>query len=168
VVADEFLADIPEERRVLLVELKKTELEIREGHGDDALEHVRTAVIHLSWEFKNTIRRALTGAEKMKAWDKAKLFTRVWKLHHRVYNHNKIVMMALGDRTTIGDKFPLLEKRDCNVNTVVSNANQPGQSTDRLPSFWSSAACVAATSVPDSEHENECNVPLFHPNLNNS
>jgi hypothetical protein len=165
-VPDDFLADrdLPEERRGLFSELKQTELEIREGHGDDALEHVRTAVIHLSWEFKNTVRRALTGAEKARAWDKAKLFTRVWKLHRRVYNHNRIVMMALGDRITVSDKFPVLEKRDCDASTAVSNPNQPGQSTDRLPWFWSSSARVAASAVPDSEHENECNVPSFHPN----
>ena len=49
-----FLAnhDLPEEHRGLLSELKQTELEIHEGHGNDALEHVCTAVIHLSWEFK--------------------------------------------------------------------------------------------------------------------
>jgi len=157
-VADEFLEDLPEEHRGPLLELKKTELVIREGHADDALEHVRTAVIHLSWEFKNTVRRAVTGAEKARAWDKAKLFTRVWKLHRRVYNHNRTVMMALGDRTALSIKFPVLEKKDCDASTTVSNPNQPGQSTERLPWFWSSSARVAATAVPDSEHENECNV----------
>ena len=47
--------DLTEERQGLFSELKQTELEIRESHGDDALEHVCTAVIHLSWEFKNTV-----------------------------------------------------------------------------------------------------------------
>ena len=56
-VPDNFLADrdLPEECRGLFSALKQTELEICEGHGDDALEHVHTAVIHLSWEFKNTV-----------------------------------------------------------------------------------------------------------------
>ena len=57
VVPNNFLADcdLPEEHQGLFLELKQTKLEIHKGHGNDALEHVHTAVIHLSWEFKNTV-----------------------------------------------------------------------------------------------------------------
>lgn len=151
-----FIRTAPAERVSILLELKQTELHIREGHGDDTLEHVRTAVIHLSWEFKNKVRTALTGSEKTKAWSKAKHLTRVWKLHRRVYNHNRTVMMSLGDKTEVEIKYPHLELKDCLVNTTVARHNEPGQSSDRLPWFWSSSARVAATSALDGEHEIEC------------
>ena len=151
-----FLTELPPERLNIIVELKLTELHICEGHGDDALEAVRTAVIHLSWEFKNKVRTALTGTEKTKSWSKAKHLTRVWKLQRRVYNHNRTVMMTLGDKKEVGIKYPFLELKDCDVNTTVANHNNPGQSSDRLPWFWSSSARVAATSALDGEHEIEC------------
>ena len=149
---------LPVDQQAIILALQQTELQIREGHADDALEHVRTAVIHLSWEFKNTVRLALTGTEKTKGWDKAKLLTRLWKHHRKVYNYNRGVMITLGDSDAIECKFPELALKDCQVNTAVARHNHPGQSTDRLPWFWSSAARVGATSALDGEHENECNV----------
>jgi len=157
-VSDDSIKKLPVDQQTIILALRQTELQIREGHADEALEHVRTAVIHLSWEFKNKVRLALTGTEKTKTWDKVKLLTRLWKHHRKVYNYNRSVMIALGDKEAIERKFPELELRDCQVNTAVARHNLPGQSTDRLPWFWSSAARVGATSALDGQHSNECNV----------
>jgi hypothetical protein len=159
------IAGAPAERRGILMALRTMELELREGHADDALGDVRKAVIRLSWEFKNTHRTALSGEEKSRAWDKAKVLTRIWKLHRKVYNHNRNVMMKLADNIAVGTKYPYLDIKDCQASTTVSDVNEPGGSTYRLPWYWSSSVRVATTSALDGEHENECNAFfLYSPN----
>ena len=156
-VPDQFMADLPAERRAHLQALQKTELDIREGHSHDCLENVRTAVIHLSWEFKDKVHTALTGTETARAWDKAKLLTRLWKFHRRVYNHNRIVMMKLSDRSAVGKKHPFLELKHCKVSTAIVKPNDYGGSSEWLPWFWSTSAwAVADTAASESEYATEC------------
>jgi hypothetical protein len=159
-VSEGFLSAAPAEQKALLLLLRKTELDLRGGQADDSLDHVRKAVIHLSWEFKNTLRTALSGQEKSRAWDKAKVLSRLWKLHRKVYNHTRNVMMSIGTRGDVETKYPFLEIKDCQASTTVSDVNERGGSSYRLPWYWSSSARVAATAALDGEHENECNVNL--------
>ncbi|KAF8961701.1 hypothetical protein BDZ97DRAFT_1759716 [Flammula alnicola] len=154
-IPEDFIATLPAEHRAVIAALRQNELDIREGHGDDALDLVRTAVIHLSWQFKNKVRTARSGVQTTRAWDQVKLLNRTWKLHRRVYNHNRTVMMTLGDHDTVAIKYPFLELEHCRISTTISNPNSAGQSRDRLPWFWSSSARLVATSATDTEHQNE-------------
>ncbi|KAF8956034.1 hypothetical protein BDZ97DRAFT_1672276, partial [Flammula alnicola] len=147
------LTNLPVDRRSFIQSLRDTELHIRSGHADDALELVRGAVIQLSWQYKNRLRGAI-GAQRTRSWDKVNLLNKIWKLQRRVYNHNREVMMSLDDTGTIAVKYPELLISDCTISTAVSEPNAYGQSTDRLPWFWSSAR-PGTLSVPESEYYNE-------------
>ncbi len=155
-VPQTYITALAVEDRVSITELRETELRIRHGHSNDSLDQVRTAVIHLSWQFKNKVRKATSGAEKTRSWDKVKVLNRTWRLQRRVYNHNRNVMIKLGDRTAISIQYPFLELADCRASTTISNPNSAGQSSDRLPWFWSSSAHVAGTDSSDPDHQNEC------------
>jgi hypothetical protein len=155
-VPHDHIRSLSVEQKSSLSSLRETELQIRRGHGDDSLDQVRTAVIHLSWQFKNKVRKASSVVQTTRAWDKVKALNRVWKLQRRVYNYNRTVMMQLGDKDVIGVNYPFLELSDCKVSTAISNPNAPGQSSDRLPWFWKLSGRVAGSVSKDADYQNEC------------
>ena len=155
-VPEPYINELPADRQDHIASLRTIEFSIRQGHGDDALDQVRDAVIHLSWQFKNKVRTAQSVATKTRAWDKVKLLNGIWNLQRRIYNHNRIVMMRIGDRTAIALQYPFLELEDCKISTKISNPNSAGQSSDRLPWFWSSSSRVAETDRTENDYQNEC------------
>jgi len=155
-VPQTYITALAVEHRVSITELRETELRIRHGHSNDALDQVRTAVIHLSWQYKNKVRKATSVAQSTHSFDKVKVLNRTWRLQRRVYNHNRSVMMKLGNRTAVGIEYPFLELADCKISTTISDPNSAGQSSDRLPWFWSSSAHVTETDSSEADYENEC------------
>jgi hypothetical protein len=144
------------DRWSIIADLKDAELELRQGHAANALDQVRTAVIHLSWEYKNTLRRSTSVVEKTRAWGKIKLLNSALRLQRRVYNHNRVVMIRIGDGTDAGDKFPFLDADDCIASTTVTNLNSAGQSSNRLTWLWRSSAHSQGPIGSEAEHETEC------------
>jgi len=144
------------DRWSIIGDLRDAELELRQGHAADALDQVRTAVIHLSWEYKNTLRRSTSVVEKTRAWGKIKLLNSALRLQRRVYNHNRVVMIRIGDGTDAGDKFPFLDADDCIASTTVTNLNSAGQSSNRLTWLWRSSAHSQGPIGSEAEHETEC------------
>ena len=157
-VPDECINQLPAEYWSVIGDLRNAELEIRQGHAADALDQVRTAVIHLSWEYKNHVRRSTSGVQKTRAWDKIKLLNSSLRLQRRVYNYNRAVMLRIGEETGVGDKFPFLDSDDCIASTTVTNRNSAGQSSTRLTWLWRSSAFSQGPAASDIEHQNECEI----------
>ena len=155
-VTDDCFRELPPDRWSIIGDLWKTELAIREGHAADALDHVRTAIIHLSWQYKNNVRTATSGAQTTRAWDKVKFLNHTWKLHRRIYNDNRTVMLRLGDGMGLVDKYPVLDLEDCVVSTSVVDRNTAGQSTNRLTWIWATSVHGEGTEAPEGDHANEC------------
>jgi len=141
------------DRWAIIGDLRDAELELRQGHAADALDQVRTAVIHLSWEYKNTVRRSTSVVQKTRAWGKIKLLNSALRLQRRVYNHNRVVMIGIGDGTDVGDKFPFLDADDCIASTTITNLNSAGQSSNRLTWLWQSSAHWQGPIGSEAEHE---------------
>jgi hypothetical protein len=156
-MSDDCLKELPQDRLPIIEHLMDTELAIREGHGEDALDQVRTALIHLSWQFKNTVRRATSVVQKTRAWDKIKLLNRTWKLQRHVYNQNRAAMVIIGP-PDVAEKHPFLDIHDCSVSTTVTNPNSAGQSRNRLPWLWGSSSQAPGFAAPESDEEIECKV----------
>ena len=155
-VPDEWWTVEHRDRWSIIGDLRDAELELRQGHTADSLDQVRTAVIHLSWEYKNTLRRSTSVVQKTRAWGKIKLLNSALRLQRRVYNHNRIVMTRIGDGTDVGDKFPFLDADDCIASTTVTNLNSAGQSSNRLTWLWRSSAHSQGPIGSEAEHETEC------------
>ncbi|KDR74655.1 hypothetical protein GALMADRAFT_27784, partial [Galerina marginata CBS 339.88] len=157
VTEDQITALSPEERS-LVKDLQRAELEIRHGQAEDALDLVRTAVIQLSWHMKNVVRTATGVATRTKAWDSVHILNRAWALQRIVYNHNRAIMRKLVSqeaRTNLEARFPYLELKDCSISTQVVAPNSSGQSTRRLPWFWSANRDDTDPADPNDEHHNE-------------
>ena len=137
-----------------------TELQLRRGHAEDCLESVRGALIQLSWVFKNKVRGA-EGAERTRSYDRVNQLQKLWKLQRRLYNLNRKAMLLIGESGELTARFPELLKGECTVKTAVEGGNQRGQSSHRLPWFWSSDR-GGNLPTPNSEHHDECesaNIP---------
>jgi len=157
-VPDEWFTVENRDRWSVIGDLRDTELAIRQGHAADALDQVRTAIIHLSWQYKNTVRRSTSGVQKTRAWSKIKSLNSALRLQRRVYNHNRVVMIHIGDGTNVADKFPYLDADDCIVSTTVTNPNSAGQSRNRLTWLWQSSALRQGPVGSEAEHETECEI----------
>ena len=157
-VTDKQFRELPPERWSVIGDMWKTELSMRQGHAADALDHVRTAIIHLSWQYKNNVRTANSGHQQTRAWDKVKFLNDTWKLHRRIYNHNRTVMLRIGDGTGVVNNYPPLELQDCVVSTSVVDRNTAGQSTDRLTWIWASSVRGQGNTAPEGDHANECKI----------
>jgi len=157
-VPDDCIKELPHDRWSVIGDAIRTELNSREGHGADALDQVRTAVIHLSWQYKNTVRKATSIVQKTQAWDKVKQLNGTCKMQRRLYNYNRSIMIKIGDGTGIGDKYPFLDVKDCAVSTTVTNPNSAGQSSDRLTWLWGSSTRLDRPEASDAE-QTECKFP---------
>lgn len=150
------LMELSLEQRAKIQGLQQNELQLRPGHANDALDQVRNALIQLSWQYKNKVRSADSQYTSTRAYDTVHILNPIWKLHRRIYNHNRAVMMTIGDEAQIGAQFPLLLQSECFVSTMITDPNTAGQSSRRLPWFWSSSS----TSGAGDTHHDECNFAL--------
>lgn len=148
------LAAMPNDHRQAVNKLRDTELQLRQGHAEDSLEVVRASLIQLSWVFKNKVRGA-EGAERTRSYDRVNVLTKIWRLQRRVYNVNRRTMFQLGDHAALSKQFPELLKEQCKLQTAVDEPNARGQSSHRLPWFWSSER-GGSLAEHDGKHRDEC------------
>lgn len=147
-----YLVELTAGERAKITRLQNSEFEIRRGHANDALDLVRGAVIHLSWQFVNGVRNEKSQKRSTRAWGTVNVLTAILKLNQRIYNHNQHIMVAHGGEE-VEKIFRRLTDKDCEVSTeTVKNPNTPGQSSRRLPWFWSSTSTVVA----EGQHSDEC------------
>ena len=153
------IANLPNDRKAKIKNLKATELSLRIGHAEDCLEAVRGALIQVSWQFKNKIRGA-EGADRTRSFDRVHALDRIWQTKQLIYNGNRVIMFKIGPSIELEPKYPKLLPTDCNVRTVVEEPNVFGQSSKRLPWFWSTTR-GGDIGKPNSEHYNECKLCFF-------
>ncbi|KAH9474184.1 hypothetical protein JR316_0013534 [Psilocybe cubensis] len=140
---DDYFRDLEEGMAHQLKGLQKLELRIRQGHAEDCLEAVRSALIQLSWQYKYQVRMADSVYTGTRAWDGVKLLNASWKLHKKIYNANRIAMIRIAghseeDIMQIRREFPVLYDHDCKHSAAISDPNVRGGSSDRLSWIWRS------------------------------
>ena len=153
-ISEAILRTIPGDRRGPLLELQSSEVFLRTGHAEDALEIIRGALLHTSWQFINRVRGS-EGAERTRAYDKINMLAKIWRLQRRVYNYNRDIILQLNTSPEMATKYPVLAVSDCVTSNAVADPNARGQSTDRLPWFWTSNR-GGNMAAEGSEHYNEC------------
>jgi hypothetical protein len=118
-------------------DLAKAELRLREGQLNDALHHIRIALGHKSYLFRNNVRPARTQRLKTRAWTEVHAVESTVQHHARVYNRARKSMIDLGADASLLDRYKVLERRDLKTNTTVIAPNVRGQRNKSLPWFWS-------------------------------
>jgi hypothetical protein len=118
-------------------ELAKAELRLLEGQLNDSLHHIRIALGHKSYLFRNDVRPARTQRLKTRAWGEVHAVESTVQHHARVYNRARQSMLNLSADASLFDRYKALERQDLKISTTVIAPNVRGQRNKSLPWFWS-------------------------------
>jgi len=117
-------------------DLLKMELQLREGQLNDSLHHIRIALGHKSYLFRNDIRPARTQRLKTRAWAEVHAVEATVQHHARVYMLARKAMVDLGAKSILLDRYKVLTRQDLSVKTSVIAPQVRGQRNKSLPWFW--------------------------------
>jgi hypothetical protein len=117
-------------------DLAKAELRLREGQLNDSLHHVRIALGHKSYVFRNNVRPARMQRLKTRAWAEVHAVESTVQHHARVYNRARQSMLDLGAGASLLDRYKVLERQDLKTDTTVIAPDVRGQRNKSLPWFW--------------------------------
>lgn len=117
-------------------DLAKAELRLREGQLNDSLHHIRIALGHKSYLFRNNIRPARTQRLKTRAWAEVHAVESTVQHHARVYTRARQALKDLGASTPLLDLYKILRRQDLSVKTTVIVSHVRGQRNESLPWFW--------------------------------
>jgi hypothetical protein len=118
-------------------DLAKAELRLREGQLNDSLHHIRIALGHKSYLFRNNVRPARTQRLKTRAWAEVHAVESTVQHHARVYNRARQSMLDLDADASVLDRYKVLERQDLKIDTTVISPDVRGQRNKSLPWFWS-------------------------------
>jgi hypothetical protein len=118
-------------------DLAKAELRLREGQLNDSLHHIRIALGHKSYLFRNSIRPARTQRVKTRAWNEVHAVQSTVQHHARVYNRARQSMVDLGAEASLLNRYKALQRQDLRIDTAVIAPDVRGQRNKALPWFWS-------------------------------
>jgi hypothetical protein len=117
-------------------DLAKAELRLREGQLNDSLHHIRIALGHKSYLFRNNVRPARTQRLKTRAWAEVHAVESTVQHHARVYNRARQSMLDLVADASLLDRYKVLERQDLRIDTTVIAHDVRGQRNKSLPWFW--------------------------------
>ena len=108
-------------------DLAKAELRLREGQLNDSLHHIRIALGHKSYLFRNNVHPARTQRLKTRAWAEVHAVESTVQHHARVYNRVWQAMLNLGADTSLLDWYRVLERQDLRIDTTIIAPEVRGQ-----------------------------------------
>jgi hypothetical protein len=116
--------------------LAMAELRLREGQLNDSLHHIRIALGHKSYVFRNNVRPARTQRLKTRAWAEVHAVESTVQHHARVYMRARQAIVDLGAETEVLDRYKILRREDLSIKTSAISPNLCGQRNKSLPWFW--------------------------------
>ena len=140
-------------------DLANAELYLREGQLNDSLHHIRIALGHKSYLFRNNVRPARTQRLKTRAWGEVHAVESTVQHHARVYNRAWQSMVDLRAEASLLDRYKVLERQDLRIDTTVIVPNVRGQRNKSLPWFWS---MDVRRDADVGVWMNDCKYILFH------
>ena len=114
-------------------DLANAELRLWEGQLNDSLHHIRIALGHKSYLFRNNVRPARTQRLKTRAWAEVHAVESTVQHHARVYNRARQSMLHLSADASLLDRYKVLERHDLKIDTTVIAPNVCGQWNKTLP-----------------------------------
>jgi hypothetical protein len=140
-------------------DLAMAELRLREGQLNDSLHHIRIALGHKSYLFRNEVRPARTQGPKTRAWAEVHAVESTVQHHARVYNRARRSLLDLGAEASLLDRYKILQRQDLRIDTAVIAPDVRGQRNKSLPWFWS---MDVRRDADVGAWMNDCKQVLFH------
>ena len=116
-------------------DLRKAELRLQVGQLNDSLHHIRIALGHKSYVFRNDVQLARTQRLKTCAWAEVHAVESTVQHHAWVYNHTWHSMPNLSADDTLLSWYKVLEHQDLKIDTTVIIPDVCGQQNKSLPWF---------------------------------
>jgi len=132
---------------------KDTEIVLRMGEANDALQAIRTEIGYKSYVYRAQIRPYKGKNRRTRGWDNIKRSDRELKFHQKVYTNALAALRILGASAEVLAQYKDITKEDLRTVTAVSEPNARGQSKEKLAWFWS---LDVAGDSDGSEHLEEC------------
>jgi len=118
-------------------DLANAELCLWEGQLNDSLHHIRIALGHKSYLFRNNVHPARMQRLKTHAWAEVHAVETTVQHHARVYTHVWRSMLDLGADNSLLDQYKVLKPQDLKIDTTIIAPDVCGQQNKLLPWFWS-------------------------------
>src|SRR5713226_5432818 len=118
-------------------DLANAELHLWEGQLNDSLHHIRIALGHKSYLFRNNVCPAHTQRLKTCAWAEVHAVKTTVQHHAWVYTRAWQSMLDLGANNSLLDRYKVLKPQDLKIDTTVIAPDVCGQRNKLLPWFWS-------------------------------
>lgn len=120
-----------------LNDLSAKELEIRQGHANDALHSLRLLLGKKSFTFRERLRPAVGKVQKTRAWAAIQALNTDISNAARVYTFNREAMIRLGlSQQDLTGTYKVLDRADLVTSTAILQPNLPGQSQHKLSWIW--------------------------------
>lgn len=117
-------------------DLAEAELRLREGQLNDALHHIRIALGHKSYLFRNDVRPARSQKFKTRAWTGVQGVESTVQQHARLYMRARKAIEDLGAGAPLLDRYKVLTRQDLSVKTSVIASDVRGLRNKSLAWFW--------------------------------
>lgn len=132
---------------------KDTEIVLRMGEANDALQGIRTEIGYKSYVYRAQIRPYKGKNRRTRGWDNIKRSDAELKFHQKVYTNALAALRTLGASAEVLAQYKDITKEDLRTVTAVSEPNARGQSKEKMAWFWS---LDVAGDSDGSEHLEEC------------
>jgi len=132
---------------------RETELVLRMGEANDALQGIRTEIGYKSYVYRAQIRPYKGKNGRTRGWDNIKRSEGELRFYRKVYQNALAAMKRLGASADVLAQYKEITKEDLRAVTSVSEPNARGQSKEKMAWFWS---LDVAGDSDNSEYLEEC------------
>jgi hypothetical protein len=120
-----------------LQKLALTELSLREGQANDALQAIRLAIAEKSFYFRKHLRLSRSKTEKTRSWDAIHTVGRRIQHQRHIYRQARHAMLNLGlSEAQLLSTYPELRDEDLHTSTAIQEPNSRGQRSKQLSWIW--------------------------------
>ena len=122
---------------IALLQLSSSELELRIGQANDALDETRLSIAQKSYLFRTRVRNnSPTQSYVTRSYGETQTVQASIEQSAKTYRLARKAMVKLGASSSILTKYRVLEKDDLRANTAVADPNAAGQRSDSLSWIW--------------------------------
>ena len=140
----------------------KSEIQLRMGQCEDALQAIRMVIGRKAFIFQNEVRKAVTKVHKTRAFTKVEAVTTSLRYHAQLYRRARQVLLDLKAEDQICSRFKPLGADDLRTRSTFLDTGIKGQHLKHKNLAWFWFLDLKGDSV-DNDVMTECELHLILP-----